>query len=112
MKVWDQYKHIKCSDFVAWWNKLSTKRKLEWKKEKDKIVCFEFYEDCELSCEKNSCRYRINHINSQNCALIAASSGPKTLQEIGDIFGVTRMRICQIEKRAIKRLKTIANNIL
>ncbi len=37
MKVWDQYKHIKCSDFVAWWNKLSTKRKLEWKKEKDKI---------------------------------------------------------------------------
>ena len=37
MKVWDQYKHIRCSDFVAWWNKLSTKRKLEWKKEKNKI---------------------------------------------------------------------------
>ena len=37
MKVWDQYKHIKCSDFVAWWNKLSTKRKLEWEKEKNKI---------------------------------------------------------------------------
>ena len=37
MKVWDQYKHIKCSDFVAWWNKLSTGRKLEWQKEKDKI---------------------------------------------------------------------------
>ena len=37
MKIWDQYKHIRCSDFVAWWNKLSTKRKLEWKKEKDKI---------------------------------------------------------------------------
>ena len=37
MKVWDQYKHIKCSDFVAWWNKLSTRRKLEWEKEKSKI---------------------------------------------------------------------------
>ena len=37
MKVWDQYKHIKCSDFVAWWNKLSTEHKLEWKKEKSKI---------------------------------------------------------------------------
>jgi hypothetical protein len=37
VKVWDQYKHIKCSDFVAWWNKLSTRRKLEWKKEKSKI---------------------------------------------------------------------------
>jgi len=37
VKVWDQYKHIKCSDFVAWWNKLSTRRKLEWEKEKSKI---------------------------------------------------------------------------
>ena len=37
MKVWDQYKHIKCSDFVAWWNKLSTERKLKWKKKKEKI---------------------------------------------------------------------------
>ena len=37
MKVWDEYKHIKCSDFVAWWNKLSTKRKLDWHKKKDKI---------------------------------------------------------------------------
>ena len=37
MKVWDEYKHIKCSDFVAWWNKLSTRQKLDWQKEKDKI---------------------------------------------------------------------------
>ena len=37
MKVWDQYKHIKCSDFVAWWNKLSTRQKLDWQNEKDII---------------------------------------------------------------------------
>jgi len=37
VKVWDQYKHIKCGDFIAWWNKLSTRQKLEWKDEKDKI---------------------------------------------------------------------------
>ena len=35
--VWDEYKHIKCSDFIAWWDKLSTEHKLEWKEEKDKI---------------------------------------------------------------------------
>ena len=35
--VWEKYKHIKCSDFVAWWDKLSTKQRLEWKEEKDQI---------------------------------------------------------------------------
>ena len=36
--------------------------------------------------------------------MIAADKGPMTLQEIGDIFGVTRMRICQIEKSVLKKL--------
>ena len=35
--VWEQYKHIKCSDFATWWSKRSTKQKLEWNKEKDRI---------------------------------------------------------------------------
>ena len=36
-KVWEEYKHIKCADFIAWWNKLSTKQKLEWEDKKEKI---------------------------------------------------------------------------
>ena len=30
-----------------------------------------------------------------------------TLEDIGNIFKVTRMRICQIEKKAIKKIKSI-----
>ena len=37
MKVWDTYKHIKCSDFIAWWNKLSTKHKVECQEKKEEI---------------------------------------------------------------------------
>ena len=43
----------------------------------------------------------------QNCVINAANSGPLTLQEVGNIFSVTRMRICQIEKSAKEILKTM-----
>tara|TARA_Y100000389_G_C17138287_1_gene353640 strand:+ start:212 stop:394 length:183 start_codon:yes stop_codon:yes gene_type:complete len=52
----------------------------------------------------------------QNCCLIAADDVSKineekfTLQDIGDIFKVTRMRICQIEKIAVKKLKDKFSN--
>ena len=43
---------------------------------------------------------------SQNCCINAAKENEKiTLQDIGDIFNVTRMRICQIEKIAISKIR-------
>lgn len=47
---------------------------------------------------------------SLNCSIVGAAQGEHTLQEIGDIFDVTRMRICQIEKTILSDL-SILNNV-
>jgi len=71
------------------------------------MKCFEAHEKFSSCCEKQTCRYWINFNTSQNCTLLASKSGPMTLQEIGDIFGVTRMRICQQEKRIIQKMENL-----
>lgn len=68
--------------------------------------CFNEHVKRNLCCKKTECKYWILHRDSQNCTIIGASHGPKTLQEIGDIFGLTRMRICQIEKTVLKKLES------
>ena len=69
------------------------------------MKCFERCIRDDMSCQKSDCRYWIKYSSGKNCTLIAARSGPLTLQEIGDIFSVTRMRICQIEKRILKKIE-------
>tara|TARA_R110001592_G_scaffold39955_3_gene131372 strand:- start:140 stop:388 length:249 start_codon:yes stop_codon:yes gene_type:complete len=80
------------------------------------MKCYEYNNNHKKKCIKESCRYWINGRKFQNCCLIAADDSAKmqegkfTLQDIGDIFKVTRMRICQIEKIAIKKLKDKFSN--
>jgi len=67
-------------------------------------TCFKEHQKHNVPCKKTSCRHWMSCENFQNCSILAANIGPLTLQEIGDIFGVTRMRICQIEKTVIQKL--------
>lgn len=77
-------------------------------KSKDDIVkgttCFEQHKKLSIDCLKRDCRYWIESEKSLNCTLIEAQKGCKTLQSVGDIFGITRMRVCQIEKKILKKL--------
>lgn len=68
------------------------------------MTCFKAHKECKKNCSNSDCRFWINHEKSNNCTLLAGQEGPMTLQQIGEIFGVTRMRICQIEKSILKKL--------
>jgi len=70
----------------------------------ENTTCFSEHLKRRIACEKNNCRQWMNSKKDHNCALIGAYDGRKTLRVVGEIFGVTRMRICQIEKSAIKKL--------
>ena len=70
------------------------------------MKCYTYNKQFKLNCNKNNCRYWINKKDSNNCCLVVVDNYPSlTLEETGKIFGVTRMRICQLEKKAIEKLK-------
>ena len=79
------------------------------------MKCFEYNNNNKNNCQRENCRYWIRSKKYQNCCLIAAdetglNKEKFTLQDIGDIFKVTRMKICQIEKIAVKKLKDKFSN--
>jgi hypothetical protein len=69
------------------------------------MKCFEYNKQKNKICDNTGCKHFINCKKDNNCTIVAASKGTKTLQEVGEIFGVTRMRICQIEKEIMKKIK-------
>ena len=70
------------------------------------MKCFEHNKQFKNNCPKKNCRYWIDCKESKNCAILASESEIKfTLEDVGNIFNVTRMRICQIEKTAMNKLR-------
>tara|TARA_B100000131_G_C18114487_1_gene610786 strand:- start:710 stop:973 length:264 start_codon:yes stop_codon:yes gene_type:complete len=82
-------------------------------KDTDPIIknttCFAEHKKRNVTCENTSCKNWMNHSNSLNCAVIGAQKGKWILKDIGEIFGVTRMRICQIEKEILGKLFSTTN---
>lgn len=73
---------------------------------KDDLTCISIIKESRAPCKKTTCRYHLQGEKGLGCALIAAEEGPLTLQEIGDFYGISRMRVCQIEKAILKKLRS------
>ena len=71
----------------------------------NKKTCFSECNRLKESCKNNTCRYWHSLKDYQNCVLNKSVEGPYTLQEVGDLFNITRMRVCQIEKSVIEKIK-------
>jgi hypothetical protein len=74
----------------------------------ERVTCFSAQAKYDVDCERETCPQWIPCKEEHNCVLIAAQRGPHTLQEIGKIYNLTRMRICQIEKSIYKKIKSVS----
>ena len=92
---------------------MNEKKKRKGKSARDlpieNLTCFKAHAQLNTACKNDECRYwkEMDNTSHHNCVILAAKDGPMTLQQVGDIFNVTRMRICQIEKIAKQYLKTL-----
>jgi len=77
------------------------------KREHKGKTCFANCKDFSVDCKNKKCRAWFDCEKYNNCSIVASEDGPMTLQVIGDLFKLTRMRICQIEKNAINKIKNI-----
>ena len=85
-------------------------KKLKVLNDNKENICFSLHEKHKVSCQRKKCSNWINYNESENCVIIASKTGPKTLQEIGKIYNLTRMRICQIEKNIYEKIKNFMQN--
>lgn len=70
-------------------------------------TCWQANKNDKTPCQNKECRLWLECQNKQNCTIIVAQDGPLTLQQIGNLHELTRMRICQVEKEAIRKIKEI-----
>ena len=74
--------------------------------------CVKKCKEYDISCPNTGCEMWMNHEEDLNCCLVAVDNNPggMTLQSVGDRLGITCVRVHQIEKKAVQKMKKRLQN--
>ena len=72
---------------------------------KKDTTCFSSHKKFNVPCAKTDCRYYLENPDGLNCVINMSNNNPRTMQSVGDLFNITRMRICQIEKSILNKIR-------
>jgi len=73
----------------------------------NETTCYEATSAAGVSCQRKSCKQWISYEKGKNCVFITSQEGSLTLREVGKIYNLTRMRICQIEKNIYQKIRSL-----
>ncbi len=69
-------------------------------------TCFEHCRESNYSCSNSACRCWIENHNVKNCIMLSIKKDGMTFHEIGALLKLSRMRILQIERDAITKIRS------
>jgi len=71
----------------------------------DSILCKKTRCPIKEVCSDNKCDWYIKNEKHYNCTWVACNFGPFTLEQVGEMMGITRERVRQIEAKTLKKLE-------
>lgn len=74
-----------------------------------KLICHREHVKHNVCCSKKTCKNWVEQAECKNCLVVAATNGFSTLHKLEEVYGLNRVKICQVERLVLDKIKQLAD---